>query len=348
LDALIVDIGSHEWTCVWMEQGKLKKAHFIPGGVEALLANLLEDRRKILLKEEIEGAAKQIDLLLLKAGLNPHLTDKLNELRHELARVRHAFDRGGEKRTVLFTGRTDAFIHLAEFLVDGFENQWPLTLEEQKFAIPIGLALSQTVSHPLQLRKEEFFPRKNWRKMGLYALSLCAASILISGALFFFGLRQIQSRKEKMLASVTASSQKRKLDLQGTIEEKIDRWIGAVETTNKEYPYLLQAPKVAEVLSWLASHPLLAELKNEGDPIEIESVRYQLVKFPKIGATSDPYLAHVELDFSFKSAMNARKFHEALRTGDAWVDPDQEITWDTVGSAYRTTFFFPSLSSPQL
>jgi hypothetical protein len=337
LDAFIIDLGSSEWTCAWMEKGELKKAHAISGGIESLLAALLDDRKKILLKKEIEGAAKQIDLLLLKPGLNPNLTAKLNELRQELTRVHYSFQRGVEKRPIIFTGRTDAFIHLSEFLIDAEENKLPLTLEEQRFAPCLGLALTQMSSQPLQFRHEEFFPRKNWRKMGFYAVSLIAAAFLLSFALLFSGLRSIQGRKMQMLDSIH-------LNDEGNAEEKIDRWISAIEKNNKEYPYILQAPKSVEVLSWLSSHPLLEELKRERDPIDVREIKYQLVKFPQIGAPKEPYLAKVELEFRFKSAMNARKFHEALREGDKLVNPKLEITWDTLHEGYRASFFLKNRS----
>jgi hypothetical protein len=127
-------------------------------------------------------------------------------------------------------------------------------------------------------------------------------------------------------------------------EERIDRWIAAVEMNNKEYPYILQAPKAAEALSWLSSHPLLEELKKEGDPIDLQEIRYELVKFPKIGSPKDPYLAKIEIEFCFKSATNARKFHEALREGDFFVDPQLEITWNARQDSYRASFFLKNRS----
>lgn len=256
-EGLIINAGAHEWTCAWMEKGRLKKAHSIPGGIESLMSQLLEDRKKFLLKKEIEGAAKQMDLLLLKKGLNSHLTGKLHEIKQELAKVRASFQKGKGESAVIFTGRMDAFVHLGEFLIDSYDHsRWPLALEEQKFAIPIGLALSQAEPTSLQLRREEFFPQKNWRKMGFYALALLSASILLSGGLFFTATHDIQSRKHEMVSSLEASARKRKLRLEGrTMEEKIDHWIAAVETTNKEYPYILQAPKAAEVLAWISSTP---------------------------------------------------------------------------------------------
>ena len=95
-DALIVDLGAHEITCVWLEKGRLKKSHAIPKGVEDLLMALHEDRKKILLKKEIEGSAKQIDLLLLKANLNPRLSAELTALRYELAKVSYSLS-GGDR-----------------------------------------------------------------------------------------------------------------------------------------------------------------------------------------------------------------------------------------------------------
>lgn len=340
-DAFILDLGSHEWTCAWMEKGQLKKAHAISGGIEALLLALLEDRKKILLKKEIEEAAKQIDLLLLKPELNPHLTEKLNQLHQELAKIRYCFQRSSEKRAIVLTGRANAFIHLSEFLIDPAENILTLPLEEQKFGAPLGLALAEANSHALQFRRGDFFPRKNWKRLGSYALSLLTASFFLSGSLLYLGLHSIQARKEAMWNSL----QKRKLSESGAIEERIDRWISAVETNNKEYSYIIQAPKVAEVLSWISSHPLLEELKKEGDPIELKEIRYQLVKFPKIGSPKEPYLAKVEIEFQFKNAMNARKFHEALREGDERVDPTLDIAWDALQDGYRASFFLKNRGS---
>ncbi len=335
LDALIIDIGSSEVSCILMEQGELKKAHAILGGVEVLLAALLQDRRKILLKKEIEGAAKQIDLLLLKPSLNPHLTENLNSLRQEITKVLYSFSRG-EKRAVIFTGRTDAFIHLAEFLTE--ETIHLATQEEEKFAVSIGLALEQTRTHSLNFRQAEFFPRKNWKRMGIYALSLFSISLFLSVACISFGLRSSFLRKTEMLRSLHFSEE-------GCLEEKIDQWISSIEKNNNEYPYILQAPKVAEVFAWLSSHPLLEELKKQNDPIDIREIQYQLINFPKIGSTKNPYLAKVDIEFKFKNAMNARKFHEALRAGDDRVNPNLEISWDALTDSYRTSFFLKNRSS---
>ncbi len=336
LDALIIDLGSSEITCVLMEQGKLKKAHAISEGIETLLAALLEDRKKVLLKQEIEGAAKQIDLMLLKPSANPRLMANLNKLRQTIGKILFSFCRK-EAKPVIFTGRTDTFIHLREFLVDPLENDWTLTPEEQKFAIAIGLGLEQFSLLPLQLRREEFFPRKNWNRMGFYALLFLSASLLFSVGLLGLGNQLSFSRKAKMGQFLGISGKE-------NLEEKIDRWIVSIEKSNKEYTYILQAPKVVEVFSWISSHPLLEMLKKEGDPIDIREIQYQLITLPQIHSLKEPYLAKVEIEFQFKSAMNARKFHEALRQGDDLVNPNLEIIWDALNEGYRVSFFLKNRS----
>lgn len=333
-EGYILDIGSYETTCVWIEKGELKKSHSIPIGAETLVAALFEDRKKVLLRKEIEGAAKQIDLLLLKPGLNPHLTSVLSELRQEIGKIFYSFSRE-EKKPLLVTGRVDTFIHLKEFLVAESENL--LTQEEQTFAVTIGLALEQMSPDSLQLRRAEFFPKKNWSRIGIYASTLLAASFCLSALLFGFALWSSHCKKTEMIHSFQLSGK-------GSIEDRIDQWIASVETNNKEYPYILQAPKVAEVLTWLSSHPLLEQMKKEADPIDLRELRYELVKFPKIDSLKEPYLAKVEIEFRFKNAMNARKFHEALRVGDTHVDSKKEITWESLSDGYRASFFLKNRS----
>jgi hypothetical protein len=336
LDAILIDLGSSITTCVLMEDGRLKRSHAVNIGIERLLSSLLEDRKRILLKKEIEGAAKQIDLLLLKPGLNPSLSLQLNELRQEIAKAFYLFSKASKKE-VIFTGRTDAFIHLRQFILEFSENEFPLTLEEQKFAIPIGLAIEGSSKTCLELRRDEFFPPKKWRWMGTSALLLLSCSIFLSVALFTFSKGLIYTRQLEMAHSL-------RLSKDGPLEDQIDRWITTVERNNKEYPYILQAPKVVEVLAWLSAHPLLKELEKEQDPIEIKEIHYQLVTLPLVHSSKDRYLAKVEIEFQFLNAIHARKFHEALRKGDQLVHPNLEITWEPHDEGYRTSFFLKNRS----
>ncbi len=72
-------------------------------------------------------------------------------------------------------------------------------------------------------------------------------------------------------------------------ESALEKWIAGVKTYHKEYPYILDVPRVAEVLFWLDQHPLLKEFKMENDPIEVRDLRYQMVDYPKIGSLQNRY-----------------------------------------------------------
>ena len=332
-DAFLIDLGSNEIVCALLKNGKLKKSNQIPGGITSLFGALLEDRKKILLKKEIEGAAKQIDLLLLKPRLNSNLSSLLKDTKLKIEQIYYSYTRG-VPIPVIFTGFSDSFFHLREYLMDFSEREYPLSLEEQHFAVSLGLAIEQTSPHRLQLLRDEFFPDKNWSRMGLSALMLLLFSTLLSLGLIFWGLQSNSTRTKKMFEVSNLSVAKNYEEM----EEKLDSWITSIEKNNKEYPYILQAPRTLRVLSWISNHPLLNELKIE-DPIEIHEVRYQLERYPKANSNRDPFLAKVELEFSFQSAINSRRFHEALRKGDDLVNPNLEITWEALQNSFRTTFY---------
>ncbi len=327
-NALIIDLGSSEITLALLENKRLKKAHAISKGIQDLLAALLEDRKKILLKKEIEGAAKQIDLLLLKPHLNPNLSSLLNEIRLKLEKVFYSYTKGLNP-PVIFTGKTDCFVHLKDFLMDA-SDEYPLTLEEEQFAVSIGLALEKAAKRPLQMLREEFFPKKNWRRMGAYAISLIVISLILSFAMIYFGAQSSLLRKKQMLGSLNIT------------EGKIDEWIALIEKNNREYPYILQAPRMLSFLNWLSTHPLLTEMEN--DPIQIRQIRYQLVSLPGIDTPNEKFLAKVDLEFLFKSVMSARRFHEALINEEHFVNSDLEITWETLDDGNRCCFYLKEMS----
>jgi len=340
-----------------MENGELKKSYSISHGIESILLALWQDRKKILLLKEIEGTAKQIDLMILNPDLNPHLIVKLNESRRDLAKAIYSFHRDSDLKPVIFTGRVDAFGHLPEFLIDSFKDAVrpefasPLTRDEQKFAACAGLALEKAFSRSLQFRINEFFPQKNWKRIGFYSLLLFLTSFILAIGLVGFGIRTCELRKMQMLDSLQSSLdrwdpvlKKSLLSNKSDIEEIIDKWIYEIEKNNKDYSYILQTPKMAEVLTWISTHPLLVQLEKEGDPIQIGEIHYQLVQFPKIGSAQEPYLGKVEIEFQFNEAMNTRKFHEALLKGDEQVDPHLEISWDALNHGYRTSFYLKNRS----
>ena len=309
-DAFLIDLGSEEWTCVCMVGGELKKIYSILGGTEAILASLPEDRKKNL----------------------PHHSSQLISMKQELARAIYSFSHFcGAKKPLFFTGRTDAFGELQEYLEEGLED-WvspnmthELPKEEQKYAIPIGLAIGYSARTTVQFRKDEFFPQKNWRRAGLYALSLSAASLLIGFGCIAFGSYALKSHKQERVSFLRTTLNQwdktlaQKIFAGEDCDEILQRWTRAVETHSKDYTYEEKSPKVAEVLSWIYQHPLMNQ------EIEISFFRY---RYPKI-----------EIEFTTKSPLQARKFHEALHEGEGWVDSTKDIHWEVLENLYRASFF---------
>lgn len=351
-NAILIDLGSQEWTCIWLENGNVKKTFIIDEGVESLIAALWEDRKKVLFQKEIEGVAKQIDLIQLKAHLNPHLSARLIKLRNKLSNVLFAFYEAGNVKSVFFTGRIDAFGHLRDYLLEIapefslYEPPLALPIDEYKFAIPIGSALEHSAKQKekVQFLKGEFTPQKSWTRAGFWGIFLLLFSIFFSAILGISGYCRYKNQKEEIADSFQKVLQRTdkiladNLFLAG-IEEGIEQAISAIQKHDKEAPYLPQTPSVSEVLAWLSSHPLLEALQSTNDPLDIQNIKYQLISFPHIGAMRDPYRGKVELEFQVKSPMNARKFHEVLLQGDSMVDPNEEITWETLSDTYRTSFY---------
>lgn len=349
-DAFIVDLGSDEWTCVCMEKGNLKKFHSITGGIESLLEALWEDRKKILIPKEITGIAKQIDLLQLKTALNSQLSERMTAMRKELARVIFSFSNSLGQKPLFFTGRVDAFGQLQEFLEEAIADSVSPNLmeelpkEEQKHAISIGLAIGYD-QKPVQFLQEEFFPKKTWKKMGLASLYLGVASLLFSFGLIGFSNFFLHSKSQEMITSLRSSLNEWDRTLASEIflpkkeEEILERWNKAIKVHSKDYAYIMQSPKVAEVLSWIYQHPCILGTQEDQDPIEIRAIRYQLVQYPKLDSPRDPYQAKIEMEFKTSSPLHARKFHEAIYQGDGWADNTQDIQWETTDNLYRISFY---------
>lgn len=336
--AVVIHLGAKEWVCALFEKGHIHKTSTILEGNEGLLSALWEDRKKILLQREAEGVAKQIDLLQLKSHLNPHLSHKLNEMKGELTRAVLAL---GKENPCLFTGSTDTFGHYCEFLSETFLSSrigTEIPLDELKHALPLGLALEQ-LQEPLQLRKEEFFPKKRWRQTGKHGLFLFSASLLLSVSLLFGGNYFLSSQQATLLHHLKTFLEKKDPAWGGRGEEELlYQWEKEKESYQRDFPYISSMPKVAEVLSWYSLHPLVRECS-----LTLQDFTYQLSAYPHLGALEESYGAKVELEFETDSPLSARQFHQALLKGDRIVDPRQEIGWESLdANRYRVSFFLKS------
>ena len=184
-------------------------------------------------------------------------------------------------------------------------------------------------------------PRERDRSWGLF---LFCFSLLFSTFISSVGYFQFQAEKKNIARSLQKALQNTDKKLAETLfiaglEEGIEKAMLAIQKADKESPYLPQVPSVAEVLTWLSSHPLVEAMRYGNDPLNLLNIKYELVSFPHIGAMTKPYRGKIEIEFQVKSPMNARKFHESLLQSNAMVDPNEEVTWEALLNSYRVSFY---------
>jgi type IV pilus assembly protein PilM len=187
----------------------------------------------------------------------------------------------------------------------------------------------QTLTQPLTwLRKKK-------------QLLLSSSGCVVAAALVFLFGSMILSKKEKALKEALASHLPSIVNCNSreAIAEALVSWEGSFKEKKTPFSLFPNVPKASDVLSYLSTHP--AFLNDSGllkEGVEIQSVHYMLVKYPKIGDPSSPYVARVELTFSSKTPAIAREFHDALLKGDELVNSKRGIEWKSEGSIYRTSF----------
>jgi hypothetical protein len=205
---------------------------------------------------------------------------------------------------------------------------------ESVHAIPLGFCLDvlngkenavQFRMGPLTSPAQSFGLLKKIMAFGAVSLFL-SLSLLVCGH-FFIAAKQktLERQLEKLVEK----------PLEGTLQEKIENVSSALSKDQEGFIYYSNAPKVSDLLAWVARHPSLVQ---EG-PIEIKRIHYSLFSYPKIGKGNEPYKAFVEIDFIASTPTAAREFHDALLQGDELVNPKGKIGWEVRANNYQTSFY---------
>jgi hypothetical protein len=335
----VVYIGSKDCTCIWIEEGELKKSFHIELGVDFLLDALWKDRKKVLLEEEVRGIAQQIDLFQTNEQYNRHLCENLSLFKEKIQETICSFASHSGSKPLWILGHVDAFHHFDEYIlqsmegVERFDLPIPLTYEESKLALAWGAAVEGTSIFPVQLLSGEFTPKRQWRNAGLWGAISIFGSVAISLILAIGCGLSLSNQKQEMIDQFESLMGQFDASNKGFLFEKgldtgIKESIRIIKNFDQESPYLLKAPNVSQVLDWLSSKGL-----------EIHNFRYNLVTGPKINTLHDPHLVKVDLEFSSET-LSAREFHQLLVSENELVDSKKEISWDTLeNNRYRTTFY---------
>ena len=214
--------------------------------------------------------------------------------------------------------------------------------EPALYAIPIGLALDALAADrsSVQFCQKEFIPAHtiaSRKKKMLSYLGLCLIAGLLMTAGGTFCLNKKQNKLIENLQNYCPS--KESFSSLNQIEEKLREWESSLQGQKTTFAFLPTVPKVSDVLAWLSAHPAFAtEEGGQKEGMEIKSLHYSLVKYPKIGEAASPYAAQVELEFTSAAPRTARDFHEALLKGDQIVNAKKEVKWQTQNQTYHTIF----------
>ena len=90
--------------------------------------------------------------------------------------------------------------------------------------------------------------------------------------------------------------------------------------------------KVCDLLTYLSEAPLLQEC-------QIDSVRYQLVKYPIVGKRRVPYQIMVDLQLRIPNSTLAKQVQNDLENQQHFVDSSQEFAWQRTKSGYSAKFY---------
>lgn len=343
----LVDVGQVRTSCVWVENGKIQKAHDTKLGLASLKTAFHEDRKKLIsLKERDE-----IDFSGLKSGQYPILAEEARNYRREVSRYLHSFQC---QRPVIFIGDLEVNGYFKEFLLESLrdcvleEIKPDLTPEERLYAGCFGLAIDYLLQRktPIQFRTQSKTSPCTWQKLGTISFGLLAASFLICGTFYEISSWWINKRKSEMTRSLENWAATKDPELRfelfsvgDKMESLVQQWLSIIEKNSRDYTFLMKAPKVASFLHWLSTHPLIDSFSQTGDPISFEQIHYHLESFPKLEALRDPYLAKVEIEFKLLNPLHARKLHEAILQDSLLVDVSRDVTWDVLPDRYRTSFY---------
>lgn len=219
-----------------------------------------------------------------------------------------------------------------------------LPIEDAKMrshALAIGLALDGLASDSLsvQFSQGKFTPphtKQKRKKLLLSYLAVCLIGTLLvaSASALLIGKKKrllVERLKEELPSEIALDPK--------NIEESLYGWETSLNKLRSSFPFHPTVPKVSDVLAWLSADPhFTSEDGGKKEGIEIKSLHYQLVKYPKIGEAGSPYTAMLSIDFTAETPRLARDFHEELLKGAHIANAKKEIRWQVQNQNYHTSF----------
>lgn len=385
LECIILHLGASHSSAILVKNGKLIASYSIPEGLNTLIQGLIQDFPLSFL--DAQNYLYSFPFDSFKTEEYPGLAAAIETFSLAITKVIYALTKQTKTAPslILLTGSTATVPYLPYLLCHQLPqqlivpNEGVLGLsshELQKYAIPIGLALSSLPQNQdeINFRKNELAYSNPWKKLKKPLVAYFSLSFVIAFLVFIFG-HQYHSYKENKLkieyGDLLVAMDKKYENLEQDYYKKItgkamgndEKVIALVELNHEDiqnrvnflqkdlvstpdnFPLQPNVPRVSDVLAWLSTHPNILASKESNDKnawsalLNLESFSYTMVNRPEKGKKNEKYKVKVELEFSSLTSTEARTFHDALIAPNPIVDPKSEVKWSANRGKYRTSFF---------
>jgi Tfp pilus assembly PilM family ATPase len=345
-EGLVLHIGAKTSSAISLSDQKPIAAHSFSLGSEPFLAAVQEAKQDPL----------TVDLCSISEEETPTLYQVASQAEKELDRLFAFLQKKNKEpwKNVILTGQFCSIPALKEFIksripssillheCEAIDSYDVATLES--YAIPIGLALDASVSDGKSTEfRQKTFASSSFQKRSLkLLLSFCLACFVLTSATLLTSSIYLSQKKKHLVETLQSSFslQNKRINTIEDLDYEISLLESSLRKNKTPYSLNLPLPNVSELLAWLSAHPILSTVSSSNDlEVDIKSVKYQLVKHPKLSSPSAPYLAKVDLEIDIPSSQIAKEFKESLQKETSLADPKKEVSWQSKGSTYFISFF---------
>lgn len=283
---------------------------------------------------------KEVTCLLVEEGklLASRAFDRSYPIGTEVQKTILSFSNTHKEKkieTILLIGQKSEPIQKATHKTVVFPTAPSLSQEELiRYGLAIGMAIADET---INFRQKNFTYPHKWRlvKKPLLIGSTLAAILTLA----LCGLTQVALKNKKntienaydalVKSEGVLGNQKSPLTTPESYHAALSLLEKKVQERPKTFPLLPTTPNVREFLAWLSTQ----------NSIDIDQIRYSMVKRPDFSQPKERYKIKVELHFSTPSPQIATAFHEVLKGSPLLLDPKEGVQWSGTKGKYQAIFY---------
>jgi type IV pilus assembly protein PilM len=245
--------------------------------------------------------------------------------------------------------------------------------ELQKFAVPLGLALSTLSRNEdlINFRQQELTYPDPWKHLKKPLAFYMLIGLCLAISFHFFGKAYLNTYEDEIkneYVSLLSGMNKPysafeaeyltkfpheakefdeivnvQLLTSDELNNRLSFLYNELQASPDMFPLFPNIPRVSDVLAWLSNHPNVVERDAENNItsalIQLESFTYTMVKKPENAKKQEKYQVKVEFEFNTATPKLAREFHDALIAPNNLLDPKGEVKWSSNRGKYKTSFY---------